>query len=66
MALDDGKLKSMIISNLKGFGFIANDHGKMNEMAEAIAKAVVKHVKDDGEVIVMGGGSYSGEKAKIE
>ncbi|AFT97425.1 MULTISPECIES: hypothetical protein [Gammaproteobacteria] len=66
MALSDSTLKGMIKSNLEGFGFVANQHGRMDELAEAIAKAVVEHITSSGEVIVKGGGSYGGEKAKIE
>ncbi|MEQ1977622.1 hypothetical protein [Xenorhabdus sp. SGI240] len=66
MALSSSKLKGMIENNLRSFDFAANEHGRMNELAEAIAKAVVEHITADGQVIVIGGGDYGGENAKIK
>ncbi|MDE9545437.1 hypothetical protein [Xenorhabdus bovienii] len=65
MALNNSQLKGMIENNLRSFGFSANEHGRMNELSEAIAKAVVEHITANGQVIVIGGGNYSGEIAKI-
>ncbi|WP_235866988.1 hypothetical protein [Photobacterium toruni] len=56
----------MIVSNLEGHGFVANQHGRMDELADAIAKAIVEHITTSAEVIVIGGGHYAGEKAQIE
>ncbi|MCD9516979.1 hypothetical protein [Photobacterium carnosum] len=66
MALNNDNLKAMIVSNLEGHGFEANQHGRMDELADAIAKAVVEHIITSAVVIVIGGGHYAGEKAKIE
>lgn len=66
MALSSGSLKGKIMANLESYGFVANDHGRMDELADAIAKAVVAEVTGNAEVIVKGGGSYGGEKAKIK
>ncbi|OTA14152.1 hypothetical protein Xvie_03957 [Xenorhabdus vietnamensis] len=65
MALNSSQLKRMIEVNLISLGFAANEHGRMNDLAEAIAKAVVEHITASGQVIVIGGGHYSGEIAKI-
>ena len=65
MALDKDALKGRMIKNLKAFGFVSNDHGRMNELAEAFASAVVDEINENGEVEVKGGGSYGGEMAKI-
>ena len=32
----------------------------------AVSKGIIKSLQDSGEVIVIGGGSYPGEKAKIK
>ncbi|MFI3276915.1 hypothetical protein [Vibrio sp.] len=66
MALSEGSLKGKIVANLESHGFASNEHGRMDELADAIAKAVVEHIQEAAEVIVKGGGSYGGEKAKIE
>lgn len=66
MGLSKGSLKGKIIANLESFGFVANDHGRMDDLADAIAKAVVDEIQGNAEVIVKGGGSYGGEKAKIK
>ncbi|SKA52632.1 hypothetical protein CZ814_03315 [Photobacterium toruni] len=66
MALNQDTLKTMIVSNLEGHGFVANQHGRMDELADAIAKAIVEHITTSAEVIVIGGGHYAGEKAQIE
>lgn len=66
MALDKGGLKGMIVENLESYGFEANEHGKMDQLADAIAKAVVDHIQSSAVVIVKGGGSYGGEDAKIQ
>lgn len=66
MALSSDSLRGKIINNLEEYGFKANEHGRMDELADAIAKAVVAEITGSAEVIVKGGGSYGGEKAKIE
>lgn len=66
MALNEGSLKSRIIKNLESFGFVANAHGRMDELAEAIAKAVVSEITSNAEVAVKGGGSYGGETTKVK
>ena len=65
MALSEDGLKVKIVANLVDHGFASNEHGRMDELADAIAKAVVEHIQEAAEVIVKGGGSYGGEKAKV-
>ena len=51
MALDQAVLKNKIITNLQNAGFgTSNEFSQMPVFAEAIAEAVVTHIKESAEV----------------
>jgi hypothetical protein len=52
MALNSAALKSDIVSALQGHGFVLNDASKFDALADAIATAVVDHIKSMGVVNV--------------
>ena len=63
MALSNSALKSEIISELQAQGFITSgEHARAEQMAEAIANAVVSHIKSSAEVAVTGGSSAGSYK----
>lgn len=49
MALDATKLEGLIETELENAGFDFTD-GRADEMAKAVAKAVVKHITTDSDV----------------
>lgn len=58
MALSEGSLKGQIISNLEAMGFITKgDHARVQDLADAIAKAVVSEITSNAEVAVTSGSS---------
>ncbi len=58
MALDKQVLSSLIVSELEAKGFVASgDHSYAQDLADAIAAAVVAHVQAYAEVTVDSGSS---------
>lgn len=58
MALSNSTLKSMIVSELQALGFVTSgEHARAEQLAEAIANAVVSHITSSAEVAVTGGSS---------
>jgi len=58
MALSDSSLKTKIVAELQAQGFdTGNEFAKTQQMAEAIAKAVVDEITSNAEVVVAGGSS---------
>lgn len=65
MALSDSILKSMIVSELQAQGFVTGgEHARSEQLAEAIAKAVVAHITAAAEVPVTSGSSAGSYKVK--
>lgn len=63
MALSDSSLKTKIISELQAKGFdTGNEFAKTQQMAEAIAKAIVDEITSNAEVTVTGGSSAGSYK----
>ncbi len=61
MALNSATLKSDIVSALQGHGFVLNDASKFDALADAIATAVINHIKTAGVVnVTVTGSSASG------
>jgi len=50
MALNAATLKSDIISALEGQGFVSNEFSSFDKLADAIASAVINHIKTMGVV----------------
>lgn len=65
MALSDSTLKSMIVSELQAQGFVTSgEHARSEQLAEAIAKAVVAHITSAAVVNVISGSSAGSYKVK--
>lgn len=54
MALNATTLKNGIISTLEGQGFVFDGVSQADKLVEAIATAVVDHIKTSGQVNVSG------------
>ncbi len=58
MALDPDSLKEKVVTELKSKGFVTEGKfAKSGDLAEAIAKAVVAEIIENGEVVVTSGSS---------
>lgn len=58
MAMSASGLADEMVSELKSQGFdVENPHAKTKEMCDALAKAVVSHLKANAQAVVAGGSS---------
>ncbi|SHF51404.1 hypothetical protein [Vibrio gazogenes] len=58
MALSKPSLKKRIITELKGQGFVTEgEHARSEELATALANAIVDEITQNAEAIVSGGSS---------
>lgn len=63
MALSTTSLKSKMIANLKAQGFkVDESHCMMNQMADAIAVAIIEEITTNAQAQVVGGSSSGPHK----
>ena len=61
--MNDEVLKAEIIAQMQALGITTTgEHAKAALLAEAIAKATVKHIQDNAEVLVTSGSSAGSYK----
>ncbi len=58
MALSNTELSNMMVAELQAQGFVTSgEHAKAQKMCDALAKAIVEHIKASAQVAVTGGSS---------
>jgi hypothetical protein len=63
MALSDSVLKELIVTEMESKGFVTSgEHARSEQLAEAIAKAVVSHITSSADVAVTAGSSAGSYK----